>query len=1105
MRRRLSRTLLAGLVAALPCAASAQSLSFAGGGTSTTVRAADDFATVSIGDAWDMVESSDHVFMFSTGWLSGPSVSNGRLSGTAGQSPAIQLQFEGLNGALNLIGRNGVTYPIDPALFNRISYKLSWSATPPAGDVVGVTWLQNTLRTTESLGGRIGLSYGYDGAVGRYINQSPVSSQSAAGYHIMKRDLDTTDPNPARSWGATWAQAGVVRGLILGLGGTGVSGMTIAVDWVRLSRRGVATVGLAWSGFGGAITLTATNSATGDTIQIFPDSGSSTSTFSDNSSFTWDYGFLPAGTWTITAARGSTSRQATLVVKETPTVTVVEPDSAGGEDFATATAGDSWDLTASTDVSRWGWLSNITGETYSTTGLHAASLTSDPSVYLLGDPYRPLVQTIDAANYRHLTFTIEYDRKSYRWDSSLGFQRDLGGVARVIWQQANGTTGLTNTQDIIVMDGGPHTYSADLATFTKFGGNDCVDCTLEVGHGTNLWTGRISVFRIDPLEPTVQQGFRIANVRVAADDSPNAQGFFLVKWEANDPASTVKVYYDTDTNGANGRTMIASGLSAASGQYNWDLVGVPVGRYWIYVEVTDSLGNSKGRYSTGPVRVSTVVADADRDGMNDTWELQMGLHPHVGSADGPNGDADGDGRSNLQEYLDGTHPRGTYARYFAEGASGSFFDCRFALVNPSTTATVNVLLRFLKRDLTTTSQYVQVPPRERRTVSSKEVPGIATAEFSTVVEADGVVVADRTMSWDATGYGSHAETSLAGPSTVWYLAEGATHWNFDLYYTIQNPSLTTDAALEVTYLRPAPLAPVVKPYVVPANSRYNIWVDGEGVELAATDVSAQLVVTNGVPVIVERSMYLTTPGQFWGAGHNAAGVTAPALDWFLAEGATGSYFNMYVLLANPNPTAAVVDVTYMPEGAAAFTKRYTVAGHSRFNIAVNGEDARVANASLSTAVHVVNGVPIIVERSMWWPGPGAATWAEAHASAGLTATGTAWALADGENAGTGNVQTYVLVANTSAYAGTVEVTLVFEDGTPAVTKSFGVAANSRRTIYPPVDFAGQVPAGTAKRFGTIVESVGSTPAQVVVERAMYRDATGVGWASGTNAVATRLR
>jgi hypothetical protein len=39
----------------------------------------------------------------------------------------------------------------------------------------------------------------------------------------------------------------------------------------------------------------------------------------------------------------------------------------------------------------------------------------------------------------------------------------------------------------------------------------------------------------------------------------------------------------------------------------------------------------------------------------------------------------------------------------------------------------------------------------------------------------------------------------------------------------------------------------------------------------------------------------------------------------------------------------------------------------------------------------------------------------------------------------------------------------------------------------------------------LIESVGTTPAQIVVERAMYaNDDAGVVWAAGTNAVATKL-
>ena len=48
-----------------------------------------------------------------------------------------------------------------------------------------------------------------------------------------------------------------------------------------------------------------------------------------------------------------------------------------------------------------------------------------------------------------------------------------------------------------------------------------------------------------------------------------------------------------------------------------------------------------------------------------------------------------------------------------------------------------------------------------------------------------------------------------------------------------------------------------------------------------------------------------------------------------------------------------------------------------------------------------------------------------------------------------------------------------------------------------------------RRFGIIVESLGSPAAQIVVERAMYNDAVINGqrviWAAGTNVIGTRLR
>ena len=42
-------------------------------------------------------------------------------------------------------------------------------------------------------------------------------------------------------------------------------------------------------------------------------------------------------------------------------------------------------------------------------------------------------------------------------------------------------------------------------------------------------------------------------------------------------------------------------------------------------------------------------------------------------------------------------------------------------------------------------------------------------------------------------------------------------------------------------------------------------------------------------------------------------------------------------------------------------------------------------------------------------------------------------------------------------------------------------------------------------FSGIAQSLGATPVQIIVERAMYNDAGGVTWAAGTSALATKLR
>jgi hypothetical protein len=334
----------------------------------------------------------------------------------------------------------------------------------------------------------------------------------------------------------------------------------------------------------------------------------------------------------------------------------------------------------------------------------------------------------------------------------------------------------------------------------------------------------------------------------------------------------------------------------------------------------------------------------------------------------------------------------------------------------------------------------------------------------------------------------------------WYFAEGSTAAGFQLFYLLQNPNPSAARVL-VRFLRPT-ATPLEKTYDLPPNARSTIWVNDEdfaglGKALASSDVSAAIEVTNGAPISVERAMYLDTPGQVFGAGHESAGVTAPATQWFLAEGATGPFFDLYVLVANLSETTALVEATYLLPDGAQVKKPYRIAAGSRFTIHVDLEDAKLANTGVSTTVRSLNDVPIVVERAMWWPDGG---WYEGHTSPGATTTGTAWALADGEVGGAQDVETYILVANTSETTGAVKVTLFFADGT-SIDKTFAVTARSRFNV----NVRGQFPAAVNKRFGTLIESRGPTPAQLVVERSMYWNATGQFWAAGTNALGTKLQ
>jgi hypothetical protein len=407
--------------------------------------------------------------------------------------------------------------------------------------------------------------------------------------------------------------------------------------------------------------------------------------------------------------------------------------------------------------------------------------------------------------------------------------------------------------------------------------------------------------------------------------------------------------------------------------------------------------------------------------------------------------------------------------YLAEGTTSWGFGCYISIQNPNETQ-VHATVTYNTSDGPVSGGTLTLPAASQTTVNPASTLG--SKDFSTFVHCtEGKTIAvDRTMEWTGPGAASpegHNSVGVNAPDTTWYLPEGSASWGFECWLLIQNPNASA-ANCTVTYMIEGS-GPQVVSHTVDPNSRatFNMETD-----IGSRDASIK--VTSDQPVIPERAMYRNDRRE----GHDSIGTTTPALDYFLAEGATGygPGFITYVLVQNPQNSTTSVDITFMTGTGQVAGPSFAMDANSRKTVRVN--DYLPPDSDVSTRVH--GSAPIIAERAMYWNG---GTGEACHDSVGMDAAHAAFYLPDGQTSD--GRETWTLVQNPNASDVTVEISYLTPSGTGNVVRTETIGASSRRT------FNMEEHSGISGRAAIMVTSKTSGK-DIMVERAMYWNSRGAG-------------
>jgi len=298
--------------------------------------------------------------------------------------------------------------------------------------------------------------------------------------------------------------------------------------------------------------------------------------------------------------------------------------------------------------------------------------------------------------------------------------------------------------------------------------------------------------------------------------------------------------------------------------------------------------------------------------------------------------------------------------YFAEGTTRPGFDEWITILNPgSKDATVG--FEYMVRGEGEIERKEIVPAKTRRTFRVSDQIGYGK-DASLQLSSTENIVAERPMYFDYSGIGAHSwrgghcASGVSSMSMVWYFAEGTTRQGFEEWLCLANPN-DNDIKVQAEYiLAQGQGENIEREYVIPPKQRLTVSVNqeiGQG-----KDVSVKLSSTS--PFIAERPVYFNYNGWCDG-GHVVIGSRSLAKNWFFAEGYTGSGFEEWLCIENPQTKDAKVNITYYPQSGEPITRSHIVKASSRYTISVNLD----AGSDLEISARVSSDIEVIVERPMY--------------------------------------------------------------------------------------------------------------------------------------------